>query len=107
MASGPRQADVEQAPLLGHFGGLLRLADRQLPLLDPGDEDGVELEPFRTVQREEMHPAPLAAGRAEASLELSDELGRRPGAVVEVHRQADESRQVGLTHQLTLAELLR
>src|SRR5579885_3269953 len=69
---GPRQpedaprachADVEEAPLLGDLLVGASLLRRQLLLLEPRQEDCVELEALRAVEREQVHAArAVAAG---------------------------------------------
>jgi len=51
---GPRQADVEEAPLLGDRVRRLRLPHRQLLLLHTCDEHRLELKPLRAVERQEV-----------------------------------------------------
>src|SRR5439155_855387 len=46
------------------------------------------------------------ARRAEASLQLGNEVGRRPQPVVELLGEPDEAREIGLAHDLAFAELL-
>ena len=98
-----RHADVEQAPLVGELVAA-RATRRQLALFEPRQEDRLELEPFRAVQRQQMDAA--ARARAEALLQARHELRRRALAVVELLRKPDEPREVGLPRLLALAELL-
>src|SRR6266850_7642862 len=107
MPLRPREAHIEEPPLLGDLARLLRLPDRQLLLLEPRNEDGLELEPFRPVQGEQVDATPVRARRAEPSLQVGDEISRRPSSVVEVLREANETSEIGLAHHLPLAELLR
>ena len=90
VALGTRQADIEEAALLRDLPRPPGLPDRQLLLLDPRNEDDLELETFRPVQREQVHAAPVGTRRSEPSLEIGYEVGGRPVPVVEVLRQADE-----------------
>src|SRR5512133_1430540 len=101
-----RHADVEEPTLLGDLVRFLRLADRQLALLDPRDEDGLELEPLRAVQCQQVDALPLRSCRAEALLQLGDEVERRADAVVELRRELHEPAEVRLAHALPLAALL-
>src|SRR5439155_6347449 len=64
-------------------------------------EDGVELEPLRAVQRQQVDAARRA--RAEEPLELGLELGH----VVEPSRDGDDPPEVVLPRLLALAESLR
>src|SRR5262249_59442570 len=106
LRGGPRDAAVEQPPLLGDLPGRAhgRLA-RQLLLLDPRQEDGVELEPLRAVEREQVD-ASLGAV-VEARLQPFDPLLDRLRAVVELLGQLAEAREIGLPHELALAEAVR
>src|SRR3954447_17983839 len=54
-----------------------------------------------------MHAAPRGAARAEAMLEIGDEIVRRAHAVFELARELHEAAEVGLPHDLALTELLR
>jgi hypothetical protein len=47
MCLGAGQADVEEPPLLGDGAGVERLVEGELALLEPGQEDGLELESLR------------------------------------------------------------
>ena len=103
LAAGARQADVEQPPLLGELlvgPGLLR---RQLLLGEPRQEDRVELEPFRAVERQQVDAARAVA----AGIEALPQVGREPVDVaVERLGERDEPRQVGLADELALAQLV-
>ena len=72
VALRTRQADVEQAPLLVEGRSRLRELRRQLALLEPREEDGLELEALGAVVGQEVDAAPRVA--AEALLEGRDEL---------------------------------
>src|SRR5436190_13087356 len=67
MPLRPRRPDVEQAPLLGD----LAAAHRELALLDTRQEDGLPLEPFRPMQRQQVYAA--AGALPEALVEQVDE----------------------------------
>ena len=56
------------------------------------------------MEREEVDPARLVAARVEALPEVGDERGR---VADEARRERDEPREVGLSDELALAELLR
>ena len=66
------------------------------------DEDGVELEPLRAVQRQQMDSAARLAAVAEAAFQLRDE--RRPVELRELLRERDEPSEVALPYELALAE---
>src|SRR5258707_7377085 len=100
MPLRPREAHIEEPPLLGDLARLLRLPDRELLLLEPRDEDGLELEPFRPVQREQVDATPVGARRAEPRLEVSDELSGRASTVVELLSQANEASEIRLANHL-------
>src|SRR5207302_2573859 len=89
------------APLLGHRGLALGLPDRQLARLEPGEEDGVELEALGAVEREEVDAArrPGPEEPFQLRLQLRD--------VVEPLRHRDDAREIGLPRLLSLAEALR
>src|SRR5206468_1495048 len=72
VAAGAGDADVEEAPFLV----LVAPTNRQLALLDARDEDRVELEPLRAVQREQMDAA--ARTRAEALVQRRSEVAAAP-----------------------------
>jgi len=56
MAPCPREADVEEPAFLGERLVVVgRLPDRQRPLLQPGEQDRVPLEPLRPVEGEQVH----------------------------------------------------
>src|SRR5581483_685753 len=96
-----RQADVEQPPLLGELVGRARLARRQLLRLEPRQKDGLELETLRAVEREQVDAARAVAARVEPAAEVVDERARVAGEAV---GERDEPREVGLAHELALAE---
>src|SRR5438045_2441685 len=98
MSLRARQPDVEQAPLLRDVA----TPDWQLALLDARQEDGLPFEPLRTVERQQVDTA--ARARAEALVQQLDEV---LDLAVELLREPDEPRQVGLPRLLALAELLR
>src|SRR5581483_5895628 len=75
-----------------------------LLLLEPRDEDGVELEPLRLVQGQKVDAADVLAAGVEAAAEVGDEVGR--GALERVGER-DEPGEVGLADELPLAELVR
>src|SRR6185369_7666803 len=94
---GPCQPDVEQTPLLVDVAA----PDRQLTLLDVGEEDGVPLQSLRPVEREQMDA--VAGGLAEALVQRVDEAA---DVAVELLREPHKARQVCLPRLLALAELL-
>ena len=106
MHPGPRDADIQEAALLGEGGVvLLRLADREDPLLQAGQEHGVPLEALRPVVGQEVdavgRPLALVGG---ASLELRDDrrgIGGRVRGGDPVH-----DRQQRLERGLALARLV-
>ena len=71
-----RHADVEEAALLGDLRVRPRLPRRQLLLVEPRQEDRLELEPLRAMQREQVHAARAVAARIEAPPQLGDERRR-------------------------------
>ena len=75
MAPRARDPDVEQPPLLVARLVGLREPRRQLLLVEPRQEDRVELEPLRPVVGQQVHAAHLAAAGIEAAAELGGELG--------------------------------
>src|SRR5581483_6475858 len=96
--------DVEQPPLLVELGRCARLARGQLLLLEAWDEDGVELQPFRLVKRQQVDAARAPAAGIEAPAQLGDKRG---GVTFERIRQRDEPSEVGLADELALAEPVR
>src|SRR5438105_1065618 len=99
-----RQPDVEEPPLLGDLGRGLGELRRQLLFLHTRHENRLELEAFSAVQRQKMHAAARFAAVAEAALELRDE--RRPVEPRELLGESDEPREVVLTDELALSELV-
>ena len=101
VALRARHPDVEEAPLLGERLRAARALERQLALLEPRQEDDLELEAFRSVVGEEVD---AAARRllAEAALEIGEEVP--DGALAELLREADEAREVALAGDLLLAD---
>ena len=101
-----RHADVQQTTLLLDLAGHAhrRLA-RQLLLLDPRQEDRLELEPLRPVQRQQVDSSLSAV--VEACAEPLDPLLDRLRAVVELLGELAQPSEVGLTHELALADLVR
>ena len=98
-----RHADVEQAPLFGDLLRRARLLRRQLLLLQARDEDRLELEPLRAMQREQVDATRAVAARVEPPTEVGDE---RRGVTVELGREPNDPREVGLPHHFALAELV-
>src|SRR4051794_21750142 len=105
LAAVPRQEQVP--PRAGHadveepaFLVLVAAADRELSLLEAWDEHGVELEPLRPVERQEMDAA--SGTCAEALAERRAEVGARP---LERRREPHEPREIGLARLLAIAEL--
>ncbi len=106
MLAGPCNADVEQPPLLrDRLVVAERLFARELALLDPGQEDGVPLEPLGAVQRQQVN-ASLGAV-VEALAEPGDPRPDVAGAVVELLGQDDQAREVALPRQLTFSQVRR
>ena len=106
MHPGPRDPHVQEAALLGEGRVvLLRLADRQDPLLQARQEHGVPLEALRPVVGQQVD----AAGRAlalvgGARLEVRDD-GRGIGGRVRGGDPVDD-RQQRLERRLALARLV-
>src|SRR5215212_3744930 len=105
VLSGSGDADVEQPALLrNRLVVAERLLARELALLDPRQEDGIPLETFGAVQRQQVDTAlgavvePLAQPR-----DPSADVAR---AVVELLREEDQARQVALSCQLALSETI-
>src|SRR5207237_1242671 len=106
VALRPRHADVEQAPfLVERARHAQRLLARQLLLLDARQEDRVELEPLRAMERQQVD-ATLGAV-VEPGPKPLDPLLDRLRAVVELLRQLAQPREVRLPHELALAEAVR
>ena len=88
MATRPGDPDIEQPPLLGQFGRLAGLADRQGAFLERRQEDGIPLQALGPVVGEQLHAGRRATGLdGGPSLHLGDErlgIGRglRPDQVV-------------------------
>ncbi len=97
-------ADVEQPPLLVDLGVGARLPGRQLLVVEPRQEDGVELEPLGAVVGEEVDARGLGAAGGEARAQVVRE--GRPGTV-EGLCEPHEPGEVGLADELPLAELVR
>src|SRR5262249_5381595 len=102
----PRDAHVQQPPLLRERARYAeRLLARQLLLLDARDEDGVELEPLRAVQRQQVDAA--RGPVVEPGPQPRDPLVDGPRSVVELVSELAEPPQVGLPHELPLPDALR
>ena len=99
-----RHADIEQPALLVDLVRCARLPRGELLLLEPRDEDHVELEPLRPVQGQQVDSARFYAAGVEAAAEIGDERG---GVAVERRCERDEATEVVLAHELTVAELVR
>src|SRR5206468_10146341 len=91
--------------LLGDLLVRLRLLRGQLALLEPRQEDDLELEPLRGVVGQQVDAATLVAPVAEPPLELVPEVrhARRSERLGDPH----ETREVVLADLLALAEPLR
>src|SRR3954447_25834155 len=98
-----RHADVEDPTFLVELGGSACVARRQLLLVETRKEDRVELEALRPVQRQQVDTARAVSPRIEAPAKLFHELA---GAPVEAVSERHEPGEVGLTDELTFAELL-
>src|SRR5581483_8376784 len=99
----PRQADVEQAPLLGDLGVRPGLPVRELLLLHPREQYDLELEALGAVVGQQVHSPPRLPAPAEAALELGPEAGARPADLL---REPHQPSEVALARLLPLAELV-
>ncbi len=99
LAPRAGQAHVQEPTLLGELGVALRLANRQGPVLEAGQDHGVPLEALGAMEREQVHTFGAALGLSGgARFELCHQ-SRSIRVVAGIHRVLGElvqQRQPGL-----------